>query len=75
VRLAALNLEGDLRVDLGGLGSESVIQRISGFHLNSRVLTSPGCHLFVVQFRRIRDFRCAWELLNVANYVPGHLSA
>jgi len=31
VRLAALNLEEDLRVDLGSLGSESVIQRISGF--------------------------------------------
>jgi len=31
VRLAALNLEDDLRVDLGGLEPEAVIQRISGF--------------------------------------------
>jgi len=31
VRLTALNMEGDLRVDLSGLGSESGIQRISGF--------------------------------------------
>jgi len=27
-----IEYEGDLRIDLGGLGSESVIQRISGFH-------------------------------------------
>jgi len=31
VRLAALNLSEDLRVDLGGLGPESVISRILGF--------------------------------------------
>jgi len=37
----------DLRVDLGGLGPESVISEDLGFHLNSRILTftlmSPFC--------------------------------
>jgi len=37
VRLTALNLEEDLKVDLSGLGSESVIQRISGFSLKFTV--------------------------------------
>jgi len=38
VRLAALNL-GSQEVDLGGIGSESVISENLGFHLNSRFLT------------------------------------
>jgi len=33
VRLAALDLGGDLRVDLGGIGPESVISENLGFHL------------------------------------------
>jgi len=39
VRLAALNLMENLGVDLGGLGTGSVISENLGFHLNSRILT------------------------------------
>jgi len=39
VRLAALNLKGISEVDLGGIGSESVISENLGFHLNLRVFS------------------------------------
>jgi len=59
VRLAALILEEDLRVDLGGLGPESVIQRISGFHL---IHGFSHFHLnvaFLCKLLRIHVLRCA----------------
>jgi len=63
---------GDLRVIWVVSGPESVIQRISGFHLNSRVLTFHLNVTFLCKFRRIRDLGCAQEFLNVVNSVPGH---
>jgi len=72
VRLAALNLK-DLRVDLGSQ-PESVVQRISGFHLNLRVLTltlmSSSCVNYVESVILIAH----GEFLDVTNFRSGDTS-
>jgi len=71
VRLAALNLRGISGGGSGGIGAESVIQRISGF---SPKFTSSHFSLnvtFLCKLRRIRVLRCALEFRNVANSVFG----
>jgi len=57
----SIGSEGISGVDLGGLGSESVISENLGFRLNSRVSHFHLNVTFLCKLRRIRDLGCAQD--------------